>query len=113
MLRFDLDQKCLATCHKASYTYSPRTRIQSEDPVSHMSSMFRMFFVTPSDQVKFTREHQLYDFNTILAAVGGSMGMFLGFSCLQFSLVLVEKGKSLKCMKEKSKERGAKAINST
>ncbi len=26
----------------------------------------------------------LYDLNTIVAAVGGSMGIFLGFSCLDF-----------------------------
>ncbi len=29
------------------------------------------------------RQTALYDFNDIVAAVGGSLGMFIGFSCFQ------------------------------
>ncbi len=37
-----------------------------------------------SNIVHHTRHMVLYDTSNIVAAVGGSMGMFLGFSCLQF-----------------------------
>ncbi len=30
----------------------------------------------------------MYDLNTIMAAVGGSLGLFLGFSCLDFACTL-------------------------
>ena len=32
----------------------------------------------------------MFDFNAIVSAVGGSLGLFLGFSCLDFSSYLVE-----------------------
>jgi hypothetical protein len=41
-----------------------------------------------SIQVEFGREVVLYDFNTIVAAVGGSMGLFLGFSFYDSALKL-------------------------
>ncbi len=41
-----------------------------------------MYFTT--DMVRHTRQLVLYDLSTIVASVGGSMGMFLGFSCLHF-----------------------------
>ena len=34
-------------------------------------------------------EVKIYDFSTILAAVGGSLGLFLGFSCFQCGLALI------------------------
>ena len=35
--------------------------------------------------VLMVEEVLLFDFNTIVAAIGGSMGLFLGFSCLQLA----------------------------
>ena len=40
-----------------------------------------------STEVNLYREIRLYDFNAIVAAVGGSLGLFLGFSVLD-SIVL-------------------------
>ena len=40
-----------------------------------------MFY--PSTTVLNFNDYRLYDFGTIVAAVGGSMGLFLGFSCFQ------------------------------
>jgi hypothetical protein len=36
-------------------------------------------------------EYLLFDFNAIVSAVGGSLGLFLGFSCLDFLLRLLAK----------------------
>ena len=33
------------------------------------------------DKVDTTTEYYLYDFATIVSAVGGNLGLFLGFSC--------------------------------
>ncbi len=40
--------------------------------------------------VETSREVILYDGNTIVAAVGGSLGLFLGFSCLEFVTCLFD-----------------------
>jgi hypothetical protein len=36
-------------------------------------------------------EYKLHDLSTIIAAVGGSMGLFLGFSCFQCGKDLIER----------------------
>ena len=50
------------------------------------SNRFWMTFV--SNRVKVTEEYVVYDFNGILAAMGGSLGLFLGFSCFDFLLIM-------------------------
>ncbi len=42
-----------------------------------------MFVRFETNDVIVLEEYLLYDFNDIIAAVGGSLGLFLGFSCLQ------------------------------
>ncbi len=48
-----------------------------------------MFGSTSSQRV---REVPLYSFGDIVAAVGGSLGLFLGFSCLGTGWRAVEEG---------------------
>ena len=36
------------------------------------------------------KETLLYDFNAIVAAVGGSLGLFLGFSCYEQGKKLID-----------------------
>lgn len=43
-----------------------------------------------STTVTLQQEYELYDFGTIVGIVGGSLGLFLGFSCLQFGNWAVE-----------------------
>ncbi len=65
--------------HKQQIIYSILLLVPD---VSSNGSFFGMYFT--SNVVHNTRQLVLYDLSTIVAAVGGSMGMFLGFSCLQF-----------------------------
>ncbi len=36
----------------------------------------------PTNTVTVEEQYELFDVNEIVSAVGGSMGLFLGFSCL-------------------------------
>ena len=45
----------------------------------------------PSTKVKTQTEYYVYSFSGIVGAVGGSLGMFLGFSFWQFGGDLVKK----------------------
>ena len=36
------------------------------------------------------RETEVYDFNAVVAGVGGSLGLFLGFSCYEYGKRLVD-----------------------
>jgi len=41
--------------------------------------------------VRYARVVKLYDFNSIVASVGGSLGLFLGFSCLGLAGWIISK----------------------
>ena len=34
---------------------------------------------------------KIYDFNAVVASVGGSLGLFLGFSCYEYGKSLIDK----------------------
>ena len=42
------------------------------------------------NQTKIETEYRLFGVTSIIASVGGSMGLFLGFSCLDAAMYLVE-----------------------
>ena len=41
--------------------------------------------------VKVHKENEVYDFNGILGSVGGSLGLFIGFSFLDMMMYLMSK----------------------
>ena len=36
------------------------------------------------------RETKVYDFNAVVASVGGSLGLFLGFSCYEYGKKFID-----------------------
>ena len=42
-------------------------------------------------KVKVSEEYKVYDFNGILGSVGGSLGLFIGFSFLDMMIYLISK----------------------
>ena len=45
-------------------------------------------------EVKVYVEYKVYDFNGILGSVGGSLGLFIGFSFLDMLMYLMRKGRN-------------------
>jgi len=48
------------------------------------SNLTELYFTWDHLDVLIEEEYLLMDFNAIVAAIGGSLGLFLGFSCLDF-----------------------------
>ena len=46
-------------------------------------------------EVKVKKEFLIYDLNTIVATIGGSLGLFLGFSCYEVTRSGLEKMRNL------------------
>jgi hypothetical protein len=69
--------KCQTPCTSTQYEVDKMVVIDGP-PLKHFSKV-AVFF--PTLEVVVTEEFLIYDSNTILAAVGGSLGLFLGFSC--------------------------------
>ena len=52
-----------------------------------------MYYAQTEVQVK--EEFLIYDLNAIVAAIGGSLGLFLGFSCYEVARGGLEKARNL------------------
>ena len=48
-----------------------------------------IWYMHGSQDIDVFTEIRLYDFSAIVAAVGGSLGLFLGFSCLDTILLFL------------------------
>ena len=46
-------------------------------------------------EVRVKEEFLIYDLNAIVAAIGGSLGLFLGFSCYEVARGGLEKARNL------------------
>jgi len=55
------------------------------------SNQTELYFYWDNLDVLVEEEYLLMDLNAIVAAIGGSLGLFLGFSCLDFLLKLLSK----------------------
>ena len=52
-----------------------------------LSNSTLIWYMHGSSDIDIFTEIRLYDFAAIIAAVGGSLGLFLGFSCLDSILI--------------------------
>ena len=66
------------------------TLIQKENPF-FTDNYTEIYFIWENLDVLIEEEYLLMDFNAIVSAVGGSLGLFLGFSCLDFLLKLLSR----------------------
>lgn len=79
---------CPELCSADLFTLS-----ENENPIfSEKSENVTEVYLSWDDlDVLIEEEYLLLDFNAIVSAVGGSLGLFLGFSCLDFLLKLLSK----------------------
>ena len=75
--------ECSTPCTRQSYSVTPR-KLDWNTTEKYTS----IWYMHASTKVDLYTEIRLYDFNAIVAAVGGSLGLFLGFSVLD-SIVLI------------------------
>ena len=54
-----------------------------------LSNSTIIWYMHGSSDIDVYTEIRLYDFAAIVAAVGGSLGLFLGFSCLDSVLIFI------------------------
>ena len=98
---FDGRDSCKTPCNVWNYDLSYRkiALLGKQGNSSHLSFYFKHL------EVEEQKEYVLFDLEAILAAVGGSMGMFLGFSFLDFGLKIM--AKLDKCIKQKVRPCGS------
>ena len=60
-------------------------------PLSSKNETFEVHHFFEDTTIKVFNEYYLYDFNAIISAVGGSMGLFLGFSFYSTAKLLIDR----------------------
>ena len=75
--------RCPKTCSEETFT---QTEISAPNSENHTTIV--MYYKGNSYDLQ--KEQLLYDLNSIVAAVGGSLGLFLGFSFLDFAFRVIE-----------------------
>lgn len=89
MSNADSDNKmCPQPCTSAHLTFKEVDIMINKADKNNISEMY---FQWEDDTVIIQEEYLLMDFNAIVAAVGGSLGLFLGFSWLQTLLQVIQK----------------------
>ena len=48
------------------------------------------YVLLSSPEIKVNKKYAVYDFNGIVGTVGGSLGLFVGFSVMEFMLMLIK-----------------------
>lgn len=74
---------CRAPCVRDAYTVDYRR----DAPAHTGSNRTGVYLFYADTRVRTTEEYLLFDFGAIVTAVGGSLGLFLGFSCWQTVLL--------------------------
>ena len=77
---------CKHPCTYMQLSYEKRIYNQLK-PLVNQSNLAVYYEIT--DTI-VTEEVLLYDLNSIVSAVGGSLGLFLGFSCFQGAMWIVD-----------------------
>ena len=73
----ELNNPCPNSCTEISY------EIMSKRIPHDLSNMALISMYYQSDHLRLLEEYLVFDFNSILVAMGGSLGLFLGFSFFQ------------------------------
>ena len=79
------DEICRKPCHSEEFNFYDRLLpVIGDENLTQFSAYF--------DTIKVEQryEYEFYDLNTIIGIIGGSMGLFLGFSFYQFVVVVVD-----------------------
>ena len=100
--REKLSQACPTPCQQLSYTlntrkYHTNTWIEYDNqPVEDFSKVGVVLGMAYESFIVEERiESLVYDLGTFLSAVGGNLGLFLGFSCLTVLLGIVKLARKL------------------
>ena len=85
---------CQESCTKTSYQMDFRADPSQLGNINNS----HVFLLYDQTDINVREEVLLFDFGAILAAVGGSLGLFLGFSCRGFLMHFVERIYRLKAI---------------
>ena len=82
---YEMKNLCPNPCVKTRFQITKKTNTHDVPNKALISLRYE------SDEISFSEEYLIFDISDILVAIGGSLGLFLGFSFLQCGSVLFER----------------------
>ena len=92
------NELCPKSCSEIKYVTTSHT-------VRHDLNIALVQMFYQSDRITLLEEYLIFDFASILVAIGGSLGLFLGFSLYQSGLQLLYAAMSCKWMNYAGKKK--------
>ena len=81
----EIQKECLNPCHTQTYDIQARPMHNGNGT----SNLTAIWYMHGSHEIDVFTEVRLYDTDAIIASVGGSLGLFLGFSVLETILISI------------------------
>ena len=82
---YEMKRFCPSPCMKTSFKISLKSNTHDKSETAMISMRY------DSDEITYLEEYLIFDISDILVAIGGSLGLFLGFSFLQCGFIIFEK----------------------
>ena len=83
-LDFNASLKCPMNCKVLKYSGRKK-----QNPVFKSNYDVGVDYQFPSEAVIYHKEYLIYDFSGMIGSVGGSLGLFIGFSFMDFIFYLI------------------------
>ena len=83
-LTWGLKYECLSSCTRLDYKTKSHQSM-TDNKKNYNSTIFSLYFTFGSEKVHIYEELLLFDFSSFVGNVGGSLGLFVGFSYLDFA----------------------------
>ena len=83
----NLKKPCLGLCHNKGYDIEIFE--YEEQPVTRLGNFQKDLYLSVNQERKIFQEYYIYDGLAMVGSIGGSLGLFIGFSFFDFlSLIL-------------------------
>jgi hypothetical protein len=79
--------KCIKPCHRSQY----KAEILESKTVMYQNNTFAIAFKYKNNRISVHEEVLLFDFWTMIGTVGGSLGLFIGFSYFNCGVALLDR----------------------
>ena len=84
----DSKKSCLGLCHNKGYDIEINE--YKEQPVTRLGNFQKDLYISANSERKVNQEYYIYDGLAMVGSIGGSLGLFIGFSFFDFLCLVLD-----------------------
>ena len=82
------EKSCLGLCHNKGYDIESNE--YKEQPVTRLGNFQKDLYMSANSERKIFQEYYIYDGLAMVGSIGGSLGLFIGFSFFDFLCLVLD-----------------------